>query len=114
MKKIYKLSSGLDVSLTVEVDLEKLTPALAAEINDFWSGADDVLRAAGGDVVEAAVRRAFPSLISYAFDGWNSLGMVSRLEEQEGWPGEGWGGIRVLDVDIPDLDSDGIEVEVLA
>ena len=109
MKKVYKLSAGLDFSLTVEVDLEKLTPALAAEINGFWSGADDVLRAAGGDVVEAAVRRAFSSLIGYAFDGWNSLGMVSRLEEQGGWPG-----IRVLDVDIPDLDADGIEVEVLA
>lgn len=35
MKRRFKLEAGSDISVTVDVDLNKLTPEIAKEINDF-------------------------------------------------------------------------------
>lgn len=112
MKKIYEISAGFDIELTLEVDLDKLTPELATEINNFWSGSDDVLAAANGDVIEAAVRRAAPILIHAALDGWNANGMISQFENREGWPDVDQIGIRVLSFQIPDIDAYSLDVFV--
>lgn len=38
MKKRYKLESGLDTSITLEIDTDKTTEETAREINAFWNG----------------------------------------------------------------------------
>ena len=112
MKKIYEISVGPDIELTLEVDLDKLTPELATEINNFWSGSDDVMSASNGDVIEAAVRRAAPILIHAALDGWNANGMINQFENREGWPDVDQLGIRVLSFQIPDIDAYSLDVSV--
>lgn len=38
MKKRYKLESGLDTSITLEIDTDKTTEETVREINAFWNG----------------------------------------------------------------------------
>ena len=70
MKKRFKIDSGMDTSITLEIDTVKMTPELAAEMNGFWCGAEDVLSAADGDVIQAVARRAAGRLLSLLMDGW--------------------------------------------
>lgn len=108
MKKRYKIDAGLDISITVEVDLDKLTPELAAEINGFWSGAKDVLKKSHGDIIIAAVRRAAPYLISPLLEGYNEIGAQERLDESEGWPENH--GIKLIDFEIPEFGACDVDV----
>lgn len=114
MKRRFKLEAGFDLSVTVEVDMDKLTPELATEINSFWSGADDVLGAADGDVVLAAVLRSGPYLMGAVLQGYNEFGAQKELDESEGWPPNGEHGIRIIDFEIPDMDADMIDVTEIA
>lgn len=113
MKKIYQIAAGFDVELTLEVDLEKMTSEIATEINNFWSGSEDVLAASNGDVIEAAIRRAAPILIHAAIDGWNAIGMINQFNYLEGWPDVDQLGIRVLSFQIPDIDAVSLDVSVV-
>ena len=45
-----------DAEVTLQVNFDVLTPELAAEINGFWTGADDRLQEEGGNVLLAVVR----------------------------------------------------------
>ena len=40
MKKRYKLDSGMDTSITLEIDTNKIHEDLAREINGFWVEGD--------------------------------------------------------------------------
>lgn len=113
MKKRYKLAVGFgeEISVTVEVDHDVLTPELAKEINDFWTSADEVLAAANDDIVLAAVRRAGPYLIGAVLEGCNLYGAQKELDEAEGWPPRGAHGIKIVDFEIPDMGSVDLEME---
>ena len=113
MKKRYKLETGMDTSITLEIDTAKMKPELANDINRFWCGADDVLSAADGDVVQAVARRAAGRLLSLLMDGYKESAVVEILSEQEGWPTLDCIGITVIDHEIPSLDPDCFEVEEL-
>lgn len=119
--KRFTLKDGWkDWELTLEVDLDVLTPERAGEINEFWSGDKDRLSDAGGDVVRAVIKLAAKRL-TYALleqggglvrDGevaaiWTKQG----LHDQEGWGGTeegnsfGWCGIRLVSAEVEvDLD----------
>lgn len=104
MKKRYKLESGMDTSITLEVDTGVLSEELAAEINAFWTGADRVLDESNGDVFQAVARRAAGPLIGFLCDGYHSDGAVAQLSDCEGWPPEEThGGIAIVDHELPDL-----------
>lgn len=106
MKKRYKLEAGMDTSITLDIDTEVITEALAREINGFWTSAEDVLEESGGDVFQAAARRAAGGLIGFLFDGFTTDGAVSELSESEGWPpDEVLTGIRIVDHDLPEFGS---------
>lgn len=113
MKKKFKLESGMDISITLEIDTDKMTADLAKEINDFWNGSEDVLDASDGCIFQAVARRAAGPLLSFLMDGYHETGAVMQLSEQEGWPGENIG-ITIIDHEIPCFDSDSFDVEEIA
>ena len=114
MKKRYLLTSGMDTSITLEIDTTKMTAEYAADVNGFWSGAEDVLDASDGDIFQAVARRAAGRLLGYLLDGYNEPGAVETLSEQEGWPDKDHIGITIIDHEIPDLDATLFDVEELA
>lgn len=110
MNKKYKIEAGFDISITVDVDLNKLTPELAKEINDFWSGAEDILNKSDGNIIIAAVRRSAPYFISALLEGYNTKGAQSQLDESEGWPENGEHGITLVDYEVPDFGAYDVDV----
>lgn len=105
MKKRYKLETGLDTSITLEIDTAKISEDLAREINAFWVEADFILTLSRGDVYQAVARRAAGPLLSYLLDGWHSDGAVASLLADEG--------IMIVDHDIPCLGADDFAVTEL-
>ncbi|MAN51183.1 MULTISPECIES: DUF2528 family protein [unclassified Marinimicrobium] len=110
MKRRFKLESGLDISITLDIDLDKVTPEVGEEINNFWILHKDVLRASGGDVIQAVARRAAGPLLLFLVDGYNGYGAVEKLSEEEGWPHSAQIGITVVDCELPDLSADEFDV----
>lgn len=106
---IFQLESGMDVSITLEIDTDLMTKETATEINHFWSGAYDVLDASEGCVYQAVARRASGCLLSYLMEGLSMAGAVRAL----GWSGIAHGGISILSYDLPDLDPVSLDVRVL-
>lgn len=111
MSKAFKFLAGMDISITLSVDTDVMTSEMAAEINAFWSGADEVLEAADGDVIEAVARRAAPRLIHSLVEGWTQKHAVELLSDEEGWPSNH--GITIIDFDLPDWSAENLEVERL-
>lgn len=105
MKKQYRLDSGMDISITLEIDTDQLDEATAAEINGFWAGADEVMRQSGGDVYQAVARRAAGELIKLLICGLSESGAVATLNSREGWPGAKARWLRIVDADLPDLSA---------
>jgi len=103
----YRVSADWfgDAEVTLQVDLDVLTPTLAAEINNFWSDSKRRLQGEDGDVVRAVVRMFGGVAIRYFMaDGGASFGPGWR-DEHRRWTadvlkaqGEGW----------PDIDGLGI------
>lgn len=114
MKKRYKLESGMDTGITLEIDTTKMTAEIAGLVNEFWSGAESVLDASEGDVFQAVARRAAGPLLGYLLDGYHARGAVEVLAEQEGWPSREHLGITIIDHDFPDLEADMYEVTEVA
>lgn len=114
MKRRYKLESGMDTSITLEIDTDKISEEAASEINSFWMGADDVLDDSGGDVHQAVARRAAGPLLSYLLDGYHERGAVETLSGDEGWPDAANGGITIISHEIPSLGASDFEVTEIA
>lgn len=114
MKKRYRLDSGMDTSITLDIDTDKIPETVASEINSFWMGADDVLDHSDGDVFQAIARRAAGPLLGYLMDGYHERGAVEMLSKEEGWPDAANGGITVIDHEIPTLAALDYEVTTLA
>ena len=97
-----------DAEVILAVDHSCLTPDLARQINEFWTGAEERLDAADGDVVLAVIRMAGAEFLGWVLDVNSNLsvdGMQREFDELEGWGGPICG-IRLVDFDgRPDLDS---------
>lgn len=98
--KTYRLSEG-DIEITLEVDLSKFTPELAKMVNEFFSGANDRLARADGDVIAAALLMVFPVLFRSFANGYNEHGAISELHDTEGFPSDS--GITISDYVMPDF-----------
>ncbi|WP_199098981.1 DUF2528 family protein [Dyella sp. ASV21] len=107
-----------DIVVTLDVDHAKLTTELATEINDFWTGADDRLDAADGDVVMAVIKLAAKYLMYQVLDptGWRHIPNMQReFDGEEGWPPNGEHGIRLVDFEgEPEIDDTTLEVTELS
>lgn len=109
MKKRFELIADNDTSITLEIDTDKMTTAMAGEVNNFWSGAVEVFAASDGCVFQAVARRAAGPLLEMLIGGQSWAGAIADLEAQEGWPGAGMG-ITIIDAEIPCLEPDNFIV----
>lgn len=93
--------------VTLAVDLDILTPELAASINSFWSGSVYRLEEERYDVVRTVVR-LFGSVAITHFLGDGGADIVTHTEaESESWTqmvidaqGEGWPSLKELGIRI--------------
>lgn len=112
MKRRFILSSGLDTSIELEIDLAKLTPELATEINDYFANDAVILTLCGGDPIQAVARRAAQALLQDLRNGLDKREALSELVAIDGWPDSDLG-IEIIDYEIPSIDADEFEVEEL-
>jgi len=110
-----------DAQVTLQVDLNILTPALATEINQFWGDADSRLRKEDGDVVRTVVRMFGRKAIAYlmgiggaeisnkAGDDFWTRSVLS--EDDEGWPECKDLGILIIEASVDMCDYDDVELE---
>lgn len=129
--KTFKVSDWSDnFSVVLEVDLDKLTPELAEQINNFRGSAEDHLEAEDGDVVRAVIRLYGSHMIALLVEDGGAYLSPSRvpglceawtkkMQEEEGWPGgdgtpHGALGIRLLQADVQIPGFDDLELSEVA
>lgn len=110
-----------DAQVTLQVDLNILTPALATEINQFWSDDDWRLRKEDGDVVRTVVRMFGRKAIAYLMgiggaeisnktgDDFWTRSVLS--DDDEGWPECKDLGILIIEASVDMCDYDDVELE---
>lgn len=111
-----------DAEVTLQVNFDVLTPELAAEINGFWTGADDRLQEEGGNVLLAVVRMFGETAIRYFMaDGGASFGPSAGtywtkrvIEDQgEGWPNVDGLGILITAAEVSVVGYDDVTLEAV-
>lgn len=90
-----------DFYIKVEVDRARMTDAALEEINNFWSGAEERLEEAGGDLLKAVLQQLFRH-IRYIVAAHGGLIREQVLDAfrygEEGWPTlAGDEGLRLVD-----------------
>ncbi|TQL73060.1 DUF2528 family protein [Delftia sp. HK171] len=122
-KKTFTVTSTWDeyAQVTLQVDLDILTPALATEINQFWSDADWRLGKEGGDVVRTVVRMFGHKAIVYMMgiggaevgnlDGDDFWTRSVLSEHNEGWPECEDLGILIIEASVDMCGYDEMELE---
>ena len=113
-----------DAEVTLQVDLDVLTPALAAEINNFRSHPKDRLQAEDGDVVRAVVRMFGEAAIRHFMaDGgasfgpcpWGDRQMTAKVlkAQVEGWPDIDGLGIGIVGAEVAAVGYDDVTLEAV-
>lgn len=125
MIKTFKVCGEFNDELfvTLQVDTDKLTPALASQINSFWGDAEARLETEDGDAVKAVIRLYGARVIRLMLEAGGNCFTASRsrltaqlwteaMQAEEGWPGHdgtlfGAAGIRVIEaqVEMPGFDE---------
>lgn len=131
IKRYTVKHSWHDHEVLLEVDHSILTPGVAKEHVEFWSGGDEFRDAEAGDDVRATIRLFGSSMMAMmlrqggATFGENADSMIGKpigqiwtddLHEEEGWGGSdgstfGRVGIRVLSADVQGVGFDDVELE---
>ena len=110
-----------DAMVTLRVDLDKLTPELATDINAFWSDADDRLECEDRDVVRTVVRMFGAAAIDFFMkDGGASFGAASDISRwatekvlkdlYEGWPDFDHLGIVIVAAEVSSVGYDDVSL----
>ncbi|UUZ68053.1 DUF2528 family protein [Polaromonas sp. P2-4] len=116
LKTFMVCSEDNAFQVVLEVNLEKLTPAMATEVNNFWGGNEARADLEDGDVVRAVIRLYGSRMIAMMlaaggvhFDQetnpeWAEQ-WTKQMQQLEGWPGpdgtpNGALGIRVLVAEV--------------
>lgn len=120
--KTYRVKAAWfdDAEVTLRVDHDILTPALATEINNFWSEADARLAEENDDVVRAVIRLFGSRAIAFFMaDGGACIGgggdryWTGRVikEQHEGWPDVDSLGILICAVSVESVGYDSVTLE---
>lgn len=123
---IYRVSACWfnEAEVTLRVDHCVLTRALAAEINNFRSGAEDRLQDEDGDVVRAVVRMFGEAAIRHFMaDGGATFGPCPLGDRQmtakvlkaqvEGWPDIDGLGIGIVGAEVAAVGYDDVTLEAV-
>lgn len=106
-----------DAEITLQVDHSILTPALAKEINDFWTGAEFRLMQESQDVERTVIRMFGARAIAFAMEqGWSfsdhsyKRGLENAKDVIDSF-GEGWPKAEELGISIIDVAADGVSFD---
>jgi hypothetical protein len=126
-KKTYMVREDeFDIQIKLVVDTDVLTPALATEVNNFWTGADTRLAANNQDVVLAVIKLfSYAAMRLFLSDGGAQFYCVSgelakRItqsvlnREKEGWPPLDELGIVITEAYVALPDYDNLTLEEMA
>ena len=122
--KTYRVSAYWhdEAEVTLQVDHDVLTPELATEINQFWSGADRRLAEENGDVVRTVIRMFGAAAIRHFMDDGGacfSAGTQAGREwaeevlraQYEGWPCVDGLGVLITEASVQAVDYDDVTLE---
>ena len=119
--KTYRVKADWydDAEVTLRVNHDILTPELATQINQFWSGEGDRLGQEGGDVVRAVIRLFGSAAIAFFISdgaqmgGGNSRYWTERVikAQHEGWPDVDSLGILIGAVFVGSVGYDDVSLE---
>lgn len=121
--KTYRVKAAWfdDAEVTLRVNHDILTPALATEINNFWSEADARLADEDEDVVRAVIRLFGAAAIRYMMDnGGASFSPVQKdwywtkeviRDQGEGWPDWESLGILIVGAAVSCVSYDDVTLE---
>ncbi|WP_248769631.1 DUF2528 family protein [Pseudomonas sp. MWU12-2345] len=127
--KRYKISDSWkdDISVTLEVDHDKLTQERAEMFLRFWTGAADRIEEEDGNAVRAAIRSFGVDAIYHmlgdlgaSFNGGHTATHWShKIRDNEGFGGEdgtphGWIGIRIIAAEAQSPSYDEVEIKELS
>jgi hypothetical protein len=111
MKKRYTLTYDWSFDMVVTIDHSILTDEKLHEINNFWSGAQERLRAARGNICKAVLTMLALHAFRMTITDLDPEGRLRRGEE-EGWPPlDGSYGIQLLSLDYFELDEDELTIK---
>jgi hypothetical protein len=113
--KIYKLTWN-DFDVEIEVNDEFATDERMHEINDFWSGAEDRLAEADGNVLHAVLKMLAGTVLQVQVEyGYSIYGLREEFQSREGWPNLDTGewGLRIISADIPTFEPHDIYLWVV-
>lgn len=117
--KTYKAKASWfnEAEITIQVDHSILTPALAKEINDFWSDASWRLMQESQDVVRTVIRMFSARAIALAMEqGWSfsshsyERGLQNAEDVIDSF-GEGWPKAEELGISITDVEAEGVSFD---
>lgn len=122
MKKTYTAHChDLGASITVEIDHAILTDDKLHEINNFWISAAVKLADRSGNVTHAVLDRVLRKVMWIQIvEDWTLEALIRQFDyELRDWSGDtegfpkmdGTEGIRIIQVEDPDFDDYGIEIE---
>ena len=122
--KTYRVTADWygDAEVLLQVDHDVLTPELATEINQFWTGADGRLAAEDDDVVRTVIRMFGAAAIRCFMDDGGARIRPSKngdrhrtaevLKAQvEGWPDVDGLGILIMEANVSVVDYDDVALE---
>lgn len=108
----FRLDSGLDVQIKLDIDTSIVTEEIANQVVTFWASWEEVAEVSG-NVWEGVARYAASRLIPQMLDGYTPNAALRDLHDQEGWCWPGAFGITIVDYDLPDFSPDEFECNEL-
>jgi hypothetical protein len=111
MKKRYLVQYDWTYDMNVTIDHSIMTDEKLHEMNNFWSGAEDRLREAGGDITKAVLKMLALRAFIMTVTELDPEGMFRRGEVEGWYPMDGSEGIWLTHLDQFELDEDEITVK---
>jgi hypothetical protein len=114
MKKHYLVQYAWMYDMSVTIDHSIMTDEKLHEMNNFWSGAEERLRDAGGDVTKAVLKMLGLRAFIMTVTDLDPVGMFCRGEVEGWYPMDGSHGMWLTHLDYFELDDDEITVKEAA
>lgn len=111
MKKRYTITYDGYYDLIVTIDHSIMTAEKLHEMNNFWSGAEERLDRADGDVTKAVLTMLAMRAFTMTITDLDPEGMFRRGEVEGWYPMDGSHGWWLNSLDYVELDEDEISIK---
>lgn len=115
--KTYEIDYDLKASVTIEINHDIVSEADLHELNNFWTNANWRVKRDGG-VLNAVLKMLAREIMYIQFTaGYTIDGLIKQFDwdsgnGQEGWPPmDGSHGIKIIDTEDLELDTDDMSIK---